>query len=169
MPGDGAAALDLGAHGGGELAKFLGFLFGEVGCFEGVGLEVKEFPWGVGSVFDELPGAAAHGPGGVAHVAEVALAAGEEGVALEGSLGAGFEEGEDGAAFDIWWGSSSGGLDGGGEEVHGEEGEVALGSGFDGAGPGGGGGDFEATFIHVLFAAAEVAAVGADVELASVI
>ena len=90
LPGDGTAALDLGAHGGSELAELFGLFFGEVGGFEGVVLEVEEFPRAVGAIFEELPGAASDGPRGVAHVALVSFAAGEEGVAREGGLFAGF-------------------------------------------------------------------------------
>ena len=169
LPGDGATALNLGAHGGGEFAEFLGLLFGEVGGFEGVVFEVEEFPGSVGSIFEKLPGSAAEGPRGVAHVALVSFAAGEEVVALEGRLSAGFQEREDGAAFDSIGDGAIGCFDGGGEEVHGEEGEIAAGAGLDDSRPGGRGGDFESAFIHVLFSAAKISAVGTDIDLSAVI
>ena len=63
---------------------------------------------------------------------------------------------------------SARGFKGGGEEVHGKRLKIG-GAGLDDAGPNGAGGDFDATFIHVLFFATEVSAVGTDVDLSTVV
>ena len=88
LPGDGATALDVGAHGGGEVVELGSVFGGKVGGFERVGFEVEEFPGLGGGVFDELPGAAAHGPAGLAHITEVALTADPEMITIEGGLAA---------------------------------------------------------------------------------
>ena len=88
MPGDGTTALDVGAHTGGKFVEFRAVGGGEVGGFEGIFFEVEEFPGLHGGIFDELPGPSAHGPAGLAHVAEISFAADPEEVALEGGLAA---------------------------------------------------------------------------------
>ena len=100
LPGDGATALDLGAHRLGEFVEFLGILFAKVGGLKRIVVEVIEFPWSVGDVLEELPGPASHGPRRVAHVFVIALAPGKEDVAFEGFLRSGMEERKNGFSFD---------------------------------------------------------------------
>ena len=159
----------MGAHSFCEFAIFLRVLDAEVGGFEWVALQVVKFPRSVGNVFEKLPWTASHGPGRIAHVLHVAFATGEKDIALEGVLFACFEKRENGFSVNFFRSFSAGNFDGSGEEVHGEEGEVGGLAGLDDPGPDGTGGNFEAAFVHRLLAAAEVSAIGSDVELAAVV
>ncbi len=158
----------MGAHGLPEVAEALAFGLREICGFERIFGEVVEFPGSHGRIFDELPRVAPHRPGNFSHVAEVPFSAGEEEISFEWDLHAGFEEWQEGISIDADGGFSSCGFEGGGEEVHGERGEVGR-SRFDHLGPDGAGGDLEPAFVHVLLAAAELATFAADVQLATIV
>lgn len=101
LPGDGSSTLDMGPHSACQFTELRPIFEGQICGFEGVAFEIEELPglhWGV---FDELPRTAAHGPAGLAHVAEIAFASDPEEITLEGGLTSRFEKGEDGAAIDF--------------------------------------------------------------------